>query len=298
MKSIGSRLTRRITVITLAFALIGALMPIAGAAPDHKQFTATLDQSVAVAGMDSTLTLKVTHTSKNTKLGAFRLDVPGAFEVLGTGSIPDWTVTVENGDILAIANKPPKGLDPGKSLTLTIDVRNPLQNGDTTYDFGIEARQANHFKGAGNDLNYVGGPLALTITGSAVACSGSSCSTSFNENVTALSVVATCQGSNCGILTADLGNEYCRGNESCADRAAFWNPPAGAKGFVEITLTIPKHEVDGKPKFFIAKTIDDKAKECGSKKAALKCTYKVTKKHGKWIIKAWVEAGDPRGFVS
>ena len=237
----------------------------------------------------------VTNTSDHVRLGAVRISVPAEFALEGM-SAPGWDVSGNQ----VTAPKPSQGLKPGESLVVTVTGRTALQDDDTDYEFGIEARQANHFNGAGNSLNYVGDPLEVTVTGSAVACDAGSCSASFSEATTNANVSANCESDDCGILVLDLDDDYCVGDEACAGKATFWNPPADASGWVKLRLEIPKSEVAGweKPKLLIAKTVSDEALECGSESSPLDCHYFVIRKHGTYIIKAWIEATDPRAFAS
>lgn len=288
------RSSTRLMAMLIAMSLFMAAMPMAGAAPDHKQFTATIDPAEALAGTSTDFDVIVTNTSDHVRLGAVRITVPAEFELEGM-SASGWNVSGNQ----VTAPLPSQGLEPGESLVVTVTARTALQDGDTDYEFAIEARQANHFNGAGNSLNYVGDPLEVTVTGSAVACDAGSCSTSFSEDTTNANVSANCKSDDCGVLVLDLDDDYCVGEENCAGKATFWNPPADASGWVKLRLEIPKSEVDGwkKPKLYIAKSVADEALECG-KGSVPDCHYFVIRKHGKYIIKAWIEATDPRAFAS
>lgn len=285
-------LTAGVVTLTLLMA-----MPIAGAAPDHKAFTASVTPSLIVAG-EGEITITITNVSTSTKLGAARIHLDEAMEILDIDlDRPGWT---HSGNQIAAAS-PSQGLQPGQSIVATVTIVT-LQTGDRTYPIELEARQANHFNGTGNELNYVGGPLSVTVTGAAKACGQGGCDITFSENTTDASLTSQCATPSCGVLSLDL-DQFCF-DQDCVGDAAFWVPPAGATGKVKLELRIDGGEegfsyYDFKHlKFYIAPTDSSDYFECGTQNYVIWCDYEKKLKDGDIIIKARVAAVDPRGFAS
>lgn len=314
---------QRWAAVMSALALLIALMPTAGAAPEHKSFTATIEPTSAIAGLETPFTVTITNTSDQTKLGAARIHLPFDFDLISVElDRAGWVHSVFPGGIEVNASSPSQGLPPGESLVVILTIA-PLQepgSGDPTYPIEIEARQANHFNGTGNELNYVGADLAITITGSAVRCVDD-CDTTFAESGTTATVMTSCTEENCGILSLDLDPDYCL-VESCVGNAAFWNPP-NTDELVHLDLKLKAEniewwEVDDLT-FFVSK--DDEGnefEECtresedevevdyysvSSSEEEPWCTYtlEAIKKDGEVkfiIVNASIDPNDPRGFVS
>lgn len=288
---------RGLAAAFVALTMVSA-MPIAGAAPDHKRFSAVVTPDSIVAGAGE-VTIKITNESKSTKLGAARIHLDEAMEIVDIDfDRSGWTHS--GNQVNAVS--PSRGLKPGQSLEVTLSIVT-LQSGDETYAIELEARQANHFNGAGNDLNYVGGPLSVTVTGAAKACGAGGCNLQFSEKTTNASLNSQCATSNCGVLSLDL-DQFCF-DKDCVGESAFWVPPTGATGDVKLKLRIDGGE-EGFDyyefhdlKFYIAPTDSSEYFECGENDEVLECSYK--KKHlenGDILIIAKVEAVDPRGFAS
>lgn len=301
------RTTRRwlVLAVMVTVATSMGLVSMAGAAPDHKTFETTIEPESATAGTTTTFDVTIVNTSTSAALGAVRITVPGGFTVTATApedvvvSNDGWTSSVSGNVIEITADANEFKLPPGGSITVSIPTVTPLQDGDDTYRFEVEARQANDFNGNRNDLN--GSGPTVTITGVAEACErGSSCDVSFQESGTHAQVTTTCpvDAVDCTNLVLDL-DENCLG-EDCVGRAAFWVPPTIDSGSVELLLQIPKNQVSGgvgSVVFMIADKDDDIAVECGSH-PEIGCSYKVSGSRNFVEISATIERVDPRGFVS
>lgn len=314
----GWRLFAVLTVLTL----VTAAMPMAGAAPDHKSFEATISPAEALAGTSTDFEVTVKNTSDNVKLGAVRITVPDGFVFEGITAVDPSNWNVDGNQVTAPS--PSQGLAPGESLVMTVAARTALQEGgDTEYEFGIEARQANHFNGARNDLNFVGDPLTLLVTGSAVACTSTSCATSFSEETTDAEVEVPCEETDCGILVLDLDTDYCNGN-ACGGKGVFWNPPANPGGRVLLTLVIPQSEFDegeigissygsyedgydeDLPQFFYSKDdmtfeeceLDEDDVDYYESETPAECEFQVFEEGDDFVFEINIDPVDPRGFAS
>ena len=301
----GRRTTvgRVMWLAVLSACLLLTSIPGAGAAPSHKRFTTSITPATTTAGTSVSFDLTITNTSASASLGAAEITVPAAFSFDGEATVDEgsgWLIQV-NGDLIEIAASDRAfSLDPGESITVTIVAVTPLQDGDQSYLFEVQARQANDFNGKQNDLNGTG--PTVEVTGVAEACQrGVSCTASYSEQGTQAQVTTTCptDATECLNLVLDLDDD-CLGRQ-CIGSAAFWVPPTTATGTVEVVLQIPKSQVPngaGTVVFYIAGTDDETAVECGSPEATVACTYKVSGSRNMVIITATVERVDPRGFVS
>jgi hypothetical protein len=294
---------RSLTPMLVVVLVVGTYLT-AGAAPDQKSFETTITPSTATAGTPVDFTLTIANTSDpDVPLGAARITVPSGFTVNSVAFVgtPNWTL-LSTDPIVIAANDSASRLASGQSISLTIDAVTPLQNGDQSYDFAVDARQANNFNGKKNDLSGTG--AAVLVTGSAVACEqGVSCSTGHDEAGTNVDVTTTCAADavECANLVVDL-DENCLGQE-CAGLASFWVPPTeNSAATVEVVLTIPKSAFGGdgagQVQFFVAPTGAAAAFECGTNNAVLACDYKVKPVGNSYEITATVAQVDPRGFAS
>ncbi len=300
---------RRSSGVRSAFAVLVALGLILGvvspgvAAPEGKSFTTEITPTTSTAGTSVSYTLTITNTSDVAPLGASRITVPDGFVVGAVAVEPgrSWSL-VSTDPIEIVANDVGSRLLPGQSISVSIDAVTPLQNGDESYQFQVESRQANNFNGKKNDLNGTG-PV-VTITGSAVACErGNSCNTGHSEAGTSVDVTTTCaaDATECANLIVDLDTNCL--DQPCAGRAALWVPPTeNAAATVEVVLTVPKSAFGddgaGQVQFFIAPTGATEAFECGTNDAVLACSYKVKPAGNAYQITATVAQLDPRGFAS
>lgn len=303
------------TVLSLVCALVLGLMPLAGAAPAHKSFTATITPDSAVAGTLTSFDLTVTNTSKNTVLGAVKVTLPDGFTLAG-GLLVDlsgWSVD----GLVVLADTSQDRLDPGESVVVSFDAVTPLQDGDTDYEFGVDARQANKFNSHGNALNLEGDPPSVEVTGAATRCVGA-CELSLDELGTSVKVNASCPDEDdCGILVTDL-DQVCF-LEDCKGESVFWTPPTSSTQEVKIVLKIPgdfsacaeeeesygyssseedPYEECDPVEFFVAPSGVTTAEECGAEGQDFFCQYEVKYRDDFAKIIAKIDPIDPRGFAS
>lgn len=287
--------------LLIVVTLVVGLVPAAGAAPDHKSFTTSIEPSSATAGTPVAFALTINNTSDSAPLGASRITVPDGFVVNSAefGGNPNWSLKVAGNTVSIVANDSESRLAPGESILVTVDAVTPLQGGDDSYQFGVEARQANNFNGKRNDLSGQG--PSVEITGAAVAClNGNSCELGLSEGKTNVNVSTLCPETGCGNLIVDLDQDYC-GGEACVGEGVLWVPPVQDDGGrVTVVLEIPKSAVAGgagQVKFFIAATGSEQAFECGDH-PTIDCSYHVSGGRSSITITAIVERVDPRGFAS
>lgn len=303
----GKSLRMRLSALLVGMIVL-AMAPAAGAAPDGKTFTANLSPTTVTAGTVVPFQVTVTNTSTSAPLGAIEITPPEGFSIDGVSlSRTDWSV-VSSDPLRVAANRSQTRLQPSQSLTVTItSTVLPLQAGGTPYDFGVEARQANNFKGTFNDLNLVLAPghtLTTVVTGQVVDCHGKTQCQSTPRTVgnTTVQVSVLCAVTDCGRLAVDV-DDNCLG--ACPlSRAVFWNPPAGAAqgpDTVEVLVTIDKSAFSGNPntlQFFIAASDSQEAELCGTN-VQITCSYSASRVSGGHTqVIARVEPIDPRGFVS
>lgn len=291
----STRPTRRrgLLAIVIALALVAAIP--AGAAPDHKRFSATISPGTIVAGLGET-TLTITNNSTSAPLGAARINVspPLQFEIVSANT--GWVILGNQ----VTATDPSFSLQPGQSLVLGLSVT-ALQGSDQAYTFSIDARQANNFNGAGNDLNFQGPAPTLTVTGAAKQCQGQgNCNLSLSEKKTTATVTAQC-GSECDIMVLDLTND-CGGQACTVSEAAFWVPPEIDEGKTVTVELFVSGKFNGNQvnnmKFYIAPTGSSNFLECGTH-PDITCSYTKSKVGNQGVrITAIVESVDPRGFAS
>lgn len=302
------RTARVLPLLVLAGLLVGTVTP-AGAAPDHKRFSTEITPDHAVAGSPATFRLTITNDSKNTDLGSAQITVPDGFTVnsasveLGRG----WSLENQHANPLFIrADSSHARLAPGESIYVDLNIVTPFQDGDTTYTFGVHAKQANNFNGKGNDLNGAG--PSVKITGVAVDCStGGDCSARFEEGSTSADVSTRCEDLECSTLVLDLGDEYCESGYDCIGTAAFWRPPVAVDHQLNLMLQVPADCSSGddcespSPTLYI---VDDEGgvAECGE--GSLSCDYSVEliqeAEEGPcfWVFTATFYGQDPRAFAS
>jgi hypothetical protein len=298
-----SKRGRSAFAVLVTLGLIFGVVSVGVAAPEKKSFTTEITPTTATAGTNVGFTLTITNTSDSAPLGASRITVPDGFVVEAVAVEPgrNWSL-VSTDPIVIVANDIASRLSPGQSISVSIDAVTPLQDGDESYRFEVESRQANNFNGNRNDLNGTG-PV-VTVTGSAVACErGSSCSTGHSEAGTNVDVTTTCaaDAAECANLIVDLDTNCL--DQLCAGRAALWVPPTeNAAATVEVVLTVPKSAFGGggagQVQFFIAPTGATQAFECGTNNAVLACSYKVKPVGNSYQVTATVAQVDPRGFAS
>ncbi|MCO6501696.1 MAG: hypothetical protein J5I28_01290 [Acidimicrobiales bacterium] len=279
--------------IVIALALVAAIP--AGAAPNHKRFSADVSPSSIVAGLGST-TLTITNNSTSATLGAARITVSPPLEFVIETANSGWVISGNQ----VTATDPSFSLQPGQSLALGLSVT-ALQGSDQTYTFAVEARQANNFNGAGNDLNFQGPAPTLTVTGAAKQCANQgNCNLSLAEKKTTATVTAEC-GSECDIMVLDLSND-CNGQACTVSEAAYWVPPViDSDKTVTVELFVSgkfKGNEVNSMKFFIAATDSSEFFECGAH-PTITCSYTKSKVGNQGVrITATVESVDPRGFAS
>jgi hypothetical protein len=314
----GTRSRRTAVVAVVVTAMLSAAMPAALAKPRprpqpaHKTFVTSITPGTATAGTGTLFDLTITNTSSRTTLGAARITLPAGFEV-GEVSVDrsNWSVASSPSPITVVASHSRHSLRPGESVVVQISAVTPLQDGDTTYPIGVQARQANKFKGTGNAL--VGSGPSVVVTGTAVDCDpGVLCEASFSEAGTDATVSTTCDayGGECATLVLDL-DEDCLDRE-CVGRAVFWLPPVIDSGTVDLVLRVPAADLPYEGvAFYVAGKDDETAEECdladdydydyggyGEGDSGIDCTYEISFLYDYVEIRASVERVDPRGFVS
>lgn len=294
-------LTRTIIVLVLV-ALFAALMSAAGAAPDKKTFTGVISPTTVAAGQQVDFMLKVTNTSSSAPLGGIEITPPAGFDV-DAGNITfdtaGWSL-LSTSPLRVAADTSQDRLSPGQSIVITLPTTvDVVQSTDTTYTFGLAARQANNFSGTYNDLNLDSGQsvLDVTVTGAAVMCHGNSVCTSpsFSEVDTSVQVTVTCQsGGDCGLLAVDVNQDFA----TTAGQTIYWSPPSGAIGEVHVLMTIDKESYTGNPNALVFKVVKEGAEPqvCD---ASVGCSYTVGHAPGgDYEIDITLDSpADPRGFV-
>ncbi|MCO6501697.1 MAG: hypothetical protein J5I28_01295 [Acidimicrobiales bacterium] len=202
-----------------------------------------------------------------------------------TVGLPDFTDISDTNFTVNIA--------PGDDAEIEFDAVAPNQTETTTYTINVGAFDGTvEFTGSTVNLN-------VEVQGESVPCEGS-CSLSLSSDGTTANISATCNtAENCGNLTALLDGNCLQLDCYTNTRALFWVPPDTNKK-IKVTLKFKKvgHE---KPKFYIAGTNQDEAEKC-SKWGEIWCWYTIHHEwdgyEKYWVINAWIEPVDPRGFAS
>ncbi len=321
-----ARRHRRSVVAVAASALILGLVVTAVAAPEKKSVVVdvtvngVLNPSVA-AGVNNTFDVTVYNTSDNTPLGAADIPLPEAdFEVGSVAVEGNWTATVIDGKVRIVANDSQSRVPacgshtdytscPSITVSIGLTIVQPPSTG-TPYAFGaVDARQANNFNGALNELNFDAdrSHLGFTATGEGKRCATNPCTSTIpREGSTSLKVSVPCVG-NCGILGADIDASYLDAafcaESGCLGEGIFWNPPADAGGKVTVEMTLNKSVHNGSPNaidFYVIFDGDGKPDGpvlCGT--AGSGCVFTVSKvAGGHFLVTATVDPDDPRGFAS
>ena len=151
----------RMAAIAATLLAVFALPASPAAATATKPFSVSFSANPVPAGVSipggmpagmtiEHFTVTLRNDTKTQKLGSANVTPPQGFTVTSTP-------TVDRGTLLAPL---PDGtlrlrdlyVAPGKTVTLTLDLRLPCVTGPATFAWTIDAKQSNDYNGTGNDL--------------------------------------------------------------------------------------------------------------------------------------------------
>jgi Domain of unknown function DUF11 len=189
----------RISFLVLAASMLGVAMLAAPAAGQTSTcsstskcfFAVTVSPSSPAAGTSTSFAFTIKNEASPQQLGSVRISAPAGFMITGASVAPgaSGTASFTSGSALFLH----LSLASGASTTLTVSAIVPC--GPSTYQWEIEAKQANDFNGTGNDFHLdpaSAGNLSGTITGSCTStpcppsapCSASASSATTSGTVT------------------------------------------------------------------------------------------------------------------
>jgi hypothetical protein len=169
--SLGVRCTRFAGVVVLLTLVVA---PPASAA--NKPYSLVISPGIATGGTTVTMTATFTNETAHQRLGAANLMPPAQLQVTSASVPPPGEATLTSsctvgalaGPCVQLRNL---ALAPGRAVTVTMSVKVPAAaascQAPTAYTWSVEAKQANNFNGAGNDLNLDSSSSSLTT---AVSC--------------------------------------------------------------------------------------------------------------------------------
>lgn len=165
---LGARATRlgRTLVTIVTGAILWSLIATVALAAD-KTFSATVAPGALVAGASygegaraaSKITLTIVNESNQARLGSANVTPPAgivataATSSVGTAAVVAGVIELRNLD-----------LAPGANVSVAISARVECGANHATYVWAFAVKQANDFKGTGNDLAKVGPATANTVT--------------------------------------------------------------------------------------------------------------------------------------
>jgi hypothetical protein len=177
----------RISFCMLAASMLGAAMLAAPAAGQ----TSTCPSSgkcfavVVSQGGSASFSFAITNEASTQTLGSVQITALAGFVIT---SAPGAASVSPDGSSALFINL---NLAPGAttSTPLTVNVK-PSSSGAKTYQWGIQAKQSNDFKGTGNDFQ-LDSAASVGLTGSISSCSSSTCSGSASSATTSGSVTTS-----------------------------------------------------------------------------------------------------------
>jgi hypothetical protein len=167
---LGARTTRSLRA--LAFIVTGAILwtsIVSVALAADKTFSASVSPAPLVAGASygegaratSKITLTIVNESNQSRLGSANVTAPAGILVTAVGAPSVGTAALVGG-VIQLRNL---DLAPGASVSVAISARVECGANHGSYVWSFVVKQANDFKGTGNDLAKVGAPTANTVTG-------------------------------------------------------------------------------------------------------------------------------------
>ncbi len=157
----------RVSFGVLAAGMLGAAVLAAPAAEatsgtctsSGKCFAVAVSPSSLTAGASAAFAFAVTNEASTQQLGAVRISAPAGFVITGAPGSASFTSSSALFLNLSLA--------PSATTNLTLSAAAACNGG--TYQWGVEAKQANDFSGTGNDFQLdpaSAGNLSGTLTGS------------------------------------------------------------------------------------------------------------------------------------
>jgi hypothetical protein len=159
----GNRIRTGLTWVGLSAAVVVSLVIAAPASAGTKPYAVVFSPASVSAGT-VTITAKITNENPKQQLGAANLTPPSGFTV-GSATLPassPGTAAVV-GNVVQLRNL---ALGSGQPLPVTLSVTTPPGTcpNTTTYNWTVQAKQANNFNGAGNDFTFDAAHSSLTTT--------------------------------------------------------------------------------------------------------------------------------------
>lgn len=167
VRPVGSRMVAFMSIAALIAALA---VPSAVLAAD-KTFSASVSPSPLIAGATygqgaraaNPLTITITNTSTaQAQLGSANVTAPaGIVLVAGTASSSVGTAATAGSSLIELRNL---ALAPGASVVVTVSAQIECAANHASYTWGFVSKQANDFKGTGNDLTQ-DAPVSSSVSG-------------------------------------------------------------------------------------------------------------------------------------
>ena len=184
-------------MVALCALLVGLVAAAPASADPNKPYSVVLTAGVGTGG--STVTATFHNENKTQRLGAANLTAPSGYTVtsasLPAGSPGSASVVVVGK--LYVVELRNLALAPGQSLTVTINLGTaPCSTGL----WSVEAKQANNFNGAGNDLTLDSANSNLLTTFCTAPCNGNTSCTTDASNSKGSAQVSASTGESTGQL--------------------------------------------------------------------------------------------------
>lgn len=237
----------RVIVLTacLTFALAALAQP-ASAAPERKQYTATISPTSASVQVPTAYVVTITNaTTSTTDLGSANITFPSAFTALSVGTISApagkaWTRTLSGNTVQLRSGGAADKLTPGQSVSVGVTAR---ATSTGVKIIATAVKQSNNFLGVGNNFTLSGAQPTVTVGGSAALCTGGTCSaqtSNYASGPTPTNPVAglveletgSCSSNDCYLV---IDNRNCAGSHGCVNNQIFFLPPSNATGNVTLT---------------------------------------------------------------
>jgi hypothetical protein len=190
------RLAIAASVLAVTLAAVGAAL--AGGSGPNKPYsafisappsaTATSTTATTSVGSTAAVGIRLRNDTKTQRLGSANITLPSGVTVQA-GSL---VLVTPSGGTATLAGNVIKLRDlsvaPGGSAVVRFAAVVPCTAAGASYTFGVVAKQANEFNGAGNDLQLVTPAPVLAGIGSCVPCTGGQCNASTSTAASIASV--------------------------------------------------------------------------------------------------------------